>query len=271
MASAPTGEAVGEVCFNTAMTGYQEILTDPSYAGQIITFTFPHIGNVGVNDEDIETVNMAAASGVRGCVLKTDITEPVQLPRDAALRPVAEGARHHRHRRRRHAGADRADPRQGMPNAVIVHDRGGDFDSRPPRRGAKAWPGLVGMDLAKDVTTGQSYGWDETSWVWGKGYGRLETPTHHVVAVDYGIKRNILRLLADHGCRVTVVPATATRRRDSRPQAGRRLPLQRPRRSGRDRRVCRARDPRRHRLRARQPSASASATRCSASPSAARP
>ena len=192
------------------MTGYQEILTDPSYAGQIITFTFPHIGNVGVNDEDIETVNMAAASGVRGCVLKTDITEPSNYRAtrglDAWLR--ARGI----------IGIAGVDTRaltalvreKGSPNAVIAHARDGAFDRARLVAEARAWPGLVGMDLAKDVTTGQSYTWDQTSWQWGKGYGRQENPTRHVVAVDYGIKRNILRLLADHGCRVTVLPATAT-------------------------------------------------------------
>jgi carbamoyl-phosphate synthase small subunit len=205
-----TGEAVGEVCFNTAMTGYQEILTDPSYAGQIITFTFPHIGNVGVNDEDIETVNMAAASGVRGCVLKTDITEPssYRATRNLDAWLKARGI----------IGIAGIDTRAltslirtaGLPNAVIVHDRASAFDRAKLVAHAKAWPGLVGMDLAKEVTTGQTYTWDETSWQWGKGYGRQEAPTHHVVAVDYGIKRNILRLLADHGCHVTVVPATAT-------------------------------------------------------------
>ena len=204
------GMAVGEVCFNTAMTGYQEILTDPSYAGQIITFTFPHIGNVGVNDEDIETVNMAAASGVRGCVLKTDITDPsnYRATRNLDAWLKARGI----------IGLAGVDTRaltglirtNGSPNAVIAHDRSGDFDRTALTAEAKAWPGLIGMDLAKEVTTGQTYTWDETSWVWGKGYGRLEKPRHHVVAIDYGIKRNILRLLADHGCRVTVLPASAT-------------------------------------------------------------
>ena len=204
------GQAEGEICFNTAMTGYQEILTDPSYAGQIITFTFPHIGNVGVNDEDIETVNMAAASGVRGCVLKTDITEPSNYRAtrglDAWLR--ARGI----------IGIAGIDTRaltalvrdKGSPNAVIAHSRDGEFDRARLVAAARAWPGLVGMDLARDVTTGQTYTWDQTSWQWGKGYGRQENPTRHVVAVDYGIKRNILRLLADHGCRVTVLPANAT-------------------------------------------------------------
>jgi carbamoyl-phosphate synthase small subunit len=204
------GHAVGEVCFNTAMTGYEEILTDPSYAGQIITFTFPHIGNVGVNDEDIETVNMAAASGVRGCIIRTDISEPSNY---RATRNLDQWLK-----ARGIVGLAGIDTRaltalirsQGMPNAVIAHNRDGRFDLPALSAEAKAWPGLVGMDLAKDVTTGQTYTWDETSWVWGEGYGRLAEPVRHVVAVDYGIKRNILRLLADHGCRVTVVPATAT-------------------------------------------------------------
>ena len=204
------GSASGEVCFNTAMTGYQEILTDPSYAGQIITFTFPHIGNVGVNDEDIETVNLAAASGVRGCVVKTDITDPSNY----------RSTRHFDQwlKVRGIIGIAGIDTRaltalirtQGLANAVIIHKRDGEFDRDALLAEAKAWPGLEGMDLAKDITTGQTYTWDETSWQWGSGYGRLETPKHHVVAIDYGIKRNILRLLADHGCRVTVLPATAT-------------------------------------------------------------
>jgi carbamoyl-phosphate synthase small subunit len=205
-----TGSAVGEVCFNTAMTGYEEILTDPSYAGQIITFTFPHIGNVGVNDEDIETVNMAAASGVRGCVLKADITAPSNY---RATRPFDQWLK-----ARGIIGITGVDTRaltariraDGMPNAVIAHHPDGRFDRAALLAEARAWPGLVGMDLAKDVTTGQTYTWNETSWQWGTGYGRKEDATRHVVAVDYGIKRNILRLLVDHGCRVTVLPATAT-------------------------------------------------------------
>jgi carbamoyl-phosphate synthase small subunit len=204
------GRAVGEVCFNTAMTGYQEILTDPSYAGQIVTFTFPHIGNVGVNEEDIETVNLAAVSGVRGCVLRTDISDPSNYRAtrhfDAWLK--ARGI----------IGIAGVDTRAltarirtgGVPNAVIAHAPRGAFGRAALVEEAQAWPGLVGMDLAREVTTGQTYTWDETTWTWGKGYGRLERPRHHVVAVDYGTKRNILRLLADHGCRVTVVPATAS-------------------------------------------------------------
>ncbi len=204
------GQATGEVCFNTAMSGYQEILTDPSYAGQIITFTFPHIGNVGVNDEDIETVNMAAASGVRGCVLKTDITDPsnYRAARDLDAWLKTRGI----------VGISGIDTRaltslirtRGMPNAVITHRQDGAFDRDALVGEARAWPGLVGMDLAKEVTTAQSYTWDQTSWTWDRGYGHLTEPRHHVVAVDYGIKRNILRLLADHHCRVTVLPASAT-------------------------------------------------------------
>jgi len=204
------GSAVGEVCFNTAMTGYQEILTDPSYAGQIITFTFPHIGNVGTNDDDMETVNLAATSGVRGCVLKTDVTEPSSYRAtrhfDAWLKS------------RGIIGISGVDTRalttrireQGMPNAVIVHNPDGVFDRAAIQAEAKAWPGLVGMDLAAEVTTRQTYGWDQTTWAWGTGYGTRTDTKHRVVAIDYGIKRNILRLLADHGCQVTVLPATAT-------------------------------------------------------------
>ncbi|MCC6734590.1 MAG: glutamine-hydrolyzing carbamoyl-phosphate synthase small subunit [Bauldia sp.] len=205
-----TGTAVGEVCFNTAMTGYQEILTDPSYAGQIVTFTFPHIGNVGTNGDDIETVNMAGASGVRGCVLKADITDPSNYRAvrhlDAWLK--ARGI----------VGIAGVDTRAltarirdlGMPNAVVANDPGGAFDRAALKAEAAAWPGLVGMDLAKEVTQSQSYGWDETSWQWNAGFGRQENPEFHVVAVDYGTKRNILRLLAESGCRLTVLPATAT-------------------------------------------------------------
>ncbi len=204
------GIAVGEVCFNTAMSGYEEILTDPSYAGQIITFTFPHIGNVGANDEDIETVNMAGASGVRGCIIKADITDPSNYRAarhlDAWLK--ARGI----------IGLAGIDTRAltslirtgGMPNAVIANNPAGEFDLPALKAEAAAWPGLEGMDLAKEVTTTQSYNWDETAWRWGEGYGHLEEPRFHVVAIDYGAKRNILRRLAEVGCAVTVLPATAT-------------------------------------------------------------
>ncbi|MEZ0277854.1 glutamine-hydrolyzing carbamoyl-phosphate synthase small subunit [Methyloceanibacter sp.] len=204
-----TGIAVGEVCFNTAMTGYQEILTDPSYAGQIITFTFPHIGNVGTNDEDMESASLAAG-GVRGCVLRASITAPSNWRASQHLDVwlKAHGI----------IAITRIDTRaltalireNGMPNAAIAHDPDGRFEVEALKREAAAWPGMVGLDLAKDVTAGQSYGWNETEWRWGEGYGRQEAPRFHVVAIDYGLKRNILRDLASAGCRLTVVPATAT-------------------------------------------------------------
>jgi carbamoyl-phosphate synthase small subunit len=204
-----TGVAVGEVCFNTAMTGYQEILTDPSYAGQIITFTFPHIGNVGTNGEDMETASMAAA-GVRGCVLRAPITEPSNWRAAQSLDAWLKA--------RGIVAVTGIDTRalaalireKGMPNAVIAHAADGKFDLAALKREAAAWPGMVGLDLAKEVTSGQSYDWDETEWRWGEGYGRQEAPRFHVVAIDYGLKRNILRELASVGCRLTVVPATAT-------------------------------------------------------------
>ena len=265
------GHAAGEVCFNTAMTGYQEILTDPSYAGQIITFTFPHIGNVGTNDEDIETVNMAALSGVRGVVLKADITNPSNYRAAKKLDAWLKA--------RNIIGIAGIDTRaltarireNGMPNGVIAHAPDGQFDEASMQAELKAFPGLEGLDLAKEVTTAQTYNWDETSWDWDKGYGTLADPQFHIVAVDFGAKRNILRRLADQGARVTVVPATATRRGHPRAQARRHLPRQRPGRSGRDRQICRAGDQEAHRQPACRSSASASATSFSASPSAARP
>jgi carbamoyl-phosphate synthase small subunit len=204
------GHAVGEVCFNTAMTGYEEILTDPSYAGQIITFTFPHIGNVGTNEEDIETVSMAATPGARGIVLHAAITRPSNYRATRHLDQwlAARGV----------IGLSGIDTRaltslirqNGMPNAVIAHAPDGKFNLDLLRKEAREWPGLVGMDLVPMVTSGQRFTWDETPWVWGKGYGRLENPSFHVVAIDYGIKRNILRLLAANDCKVTVVPANTS-------------------------------------------------------------
>src|SRR5438132_1855596 len=204
----PTGHAVGEVCFNTAMTGYEEILTDPSYAGQIITFTFPHIGNVGTNEQDIETVNLAATPGARGVILRTAITEPSSY---RATRHLDQWLKS-----RGIIGLCGIDTRaltgrireKGMPNAVIAHEPSGKFELDALKLEARQWPGLVGMDLVPMVTSGQRFTWDETPWVWGQGYGRQSTPEFHVVAIDYGIKRNILRLLAANGCKVTVVPAT---------------------------------------------------------------
>jgi carbamoyl-phosphate synthase small subunit len=188
------------------MTGYQEIMTDPSYAGQIITFTFPHIGNVGTNPEDIETLTPAA----RGLVVRVDITEPANWRasehfdrwlKSHGLVGVAGVDTRKLTRRIRDGGA---------PSGAVVHAPEGKIDYGAALEAARAWPGLEGMDLAKEVSCRQMYRWDETRWNWGEGYGRLENPRFHVVAVDYGAKRNILRLLASHGCRVTVVPATAT-------------------------------------------------------------
>ncbi len=204
------GAADGEVCFNTAMTGYEEILTDPSYAGQIVTFTFPHIGNVGVNDEDIETVNMAASSGVRGCIVQAPITDPSNF----------RASRHFDQwlKARNIVGMCGLDTRaltalireKGMPNAVIAHAPDGTFDVAALKQRAAAIPSIDGMDLVPGVTTAQTYSWDETTWTLDAGYGRQANPTRKVVAIDYGVKRNILRLLADAGCAVTVVPATAS-------------------------------------------------------------
>src|ERR1700722_11187108 len=202
-----TGHAVGEVCFNTAMTGYEEILTDPSYAGQIITFTFPHIGNVGTNEEDIETVNLAATPGARGVILHSAITDPsnYRATRDLDSWLKSRGV----------IGLAGIDTRaltalireKGMPNAVIAHEPSGRFDLEALKREAREWPGLVGMDLVPMVTTGQRFTWQETPWSWGEGYGHRNGANFHVVAIDYGIKRNILRQLAGNGCKVTVVPA----------------------------------------------------------------
>jgi len=200
------GTAAGEVCFNTSMTGYQEIMTDPSYAGQIINFTFPHIGNVGTNPEDVETVTPAA----RGCILRADITEPANWRSvqhfDAWLKsfdlPGMAGVDTRRLTRRLRDG--------GALNAVLMHAPDGKFPVADLLDSAAAWPGLEGMDLAKEVTCRQTYSWDETEWTIENGYGRQTAPKRHVVAIDFGAKRNILRCLANAGCKVTVVPATAS-------------------------------------------------------------
>ncbi len=202
-----TGHAVGEVCFNTAMTGYEEILTDPSYAGQIITFTFPHIGNVGTNEDDIETVNLAATPGARGIILHSAITAPSNYRATRGLDQWLKS--------RGVIGLGGIDTRaltglireRGMPNAVIAHQPSGRFDIEALKAEAKAWPGLVGMDLVPMVTTGQRFTWQETPWQWDGGYGELRDAEFHVVAIDYGIKRNILRQLAGNSCKITVVPA----------------------------------------------------------------
>jgi carbamoyl-phosphate synthase small subunit len=205
-----TGSALGEVCFNTAMTGYQEILTDPSYAAQIIAFTFPHIGNVGTTAEDVEASSPAASVAARGAVFRTPPTAPsnyrAQLDLDAWLA------------RRGVIGLSGIDTRaltrfireRGMPNAVIAHDPAGHFDIAKLAQQAAAWSGLVGLDLAKDVTTAQSYTVEETRWRWNEGVTPLVKPIFDVVVFDYGVKRNILRALGDVGARTHVLPANAT-------------------------------------------------------------
>ena len=203
-----TGSAVGEVCFNTAMTGYEEILTDPSYAAQIVTFTFPHIGIVGVNDEDIEVVNAAASTAAVGAIMRADLSEPSNFRAHGRLDAWL--------RTRGIIGLTGVDTRAltsfirnaGMPNAVIAHSPDGAFDLDALRAQARAWPGIDGMDLVPSVGATQRYDWDETSWTLEGGYGKRRETRFHVVAVDYGVKRNILRLLNDSGCKVTVVPAT---------------------------------------------------------------
>ena len=201
-----TGQAEAELCFNTAMTGYQEIMTDPSYAGQIVTFTFPHIGNTGVTPEDDETAEPVAA----GMVVKWDPTEPSnwRATQDLASWLAAKG-------RIGIGGVDtrrltRAIRQQGAPHVAISHDPDGNFDVEALVKAARGFKGLVGLDLAKDVTCAQSYHWDEMRWAWPEGYARQEAPRHKVVAIDYGAKRNILRCLASTGCDVIVLPANAT-------------------------------------------------------------
>ncbi len=201
-----TGTCEAELCFNTAMTGYQEIMTDPSYAGQVVTFTFPHVGNVGVNPDDDETADPVAA----GMVVKWDPTAPSSW---RAAEPL--GGWLERRGRIGIGGVDtrrltRAIRRQGAPHVALAHDPAGDFDIAALVARARAFPGLEGLDLAKDVTCAQSYRWDEMRWAWPQGYARQTQARHRVVAIDYGAKRNILRCLASAGCDVTVLPATAT-------------------------------------------------------------
>ena len=200
------GQAVGEVCFNTAMTGYQEVMTDPSYAGQIINFTFPHIGNVGTNPEDVEALKPHAL----GAIVRQDVTDPSNFRStqhfDAWMKSNGR------------IGISGVDTRAltrlirvaGAPNAVIAHSASGNFDVPAMLARAKAWAGLEGMDLAKDVTTLQTYGWDQGLWKLGAGYLAPAKGRKKVVAIDYGIKHNILRNLVDVGCDLTIVTATAT-------------------------------------------------------------
>ncbi|MDX2234459.1 MAG: glutamine-hydrolyzing carbamoyl-phosphate synthase small subunit [Hyphomonadaceae bacterium] len=204
------GAAVGEVCFNTAMTGYQEVLTDPSYAAQIVAFTFPHVGNVGSNVEDVETSSPAAAAAARGAIFRAPPTAPSNYRSD---QPFAEWLA-----RRGIVGLSGIDTRAltrrirelGMPNGVIAHDPAGRFDFEGLRAQAKAWGGLEGLDLAVGVTTAQSYTVAERRWRWSDGVTPVAAPEFDVVVFDYGVKRNILRGLGDIGARCHVLPANAT-------------------------------------------------------------
>jgi carbamoyl-phosphate synthase small subunit len=201
-----TTTAVGEVCFNTAMTGYQEILADPSYAGQIVAFTFPHIGIVGANDEDIESITPA----VRGLIVRAHAENPSNYRAAFTLDRWLK--------RHNIPGLSGIDTRRltariresGMPHGVIAHDAGGRFDLAGLRAQAKDFPGLEGLDLAKEVSCRQMFTWDQTPWRWNEGYGRQENPSWRAVVVDYGVKRNILRLLAGSGAEIIVVPASST-------------------------------------------------------------
>ncbi|GGC08629.1 carbamoyl-phosphate synthase small chain [Marivita lacus] len=201
-----TGTSVAELCFNTAMTGYQEIMTDPSYAGQIVTFTFPHIGNVGVNPDDDETGDPVA----EGMVVKWMPTQ------SSSWRAVQELSGWLSARGRIAIGGidtrrlTRAIRQLGAPHVALEHNPEGVFDLAALVEKARAFPGLEGLDLAKDVTCVQSYRWDEMRWAWPEGYVRQTAPKYKVVAIDYGAKRNILRCLASAGCDVTVLPASAT-------------------------------------------------------------
>lgn len=204
------GAVEAEVCFNTAITGYQEILTDPSYAGQIVTFTFPHIGNVGANGEDVETLDMERSAGVAGAIFKLPITEPSNYRADGGLDQWLKA--------RNIIALCDVDTRaltalireSGLANAVIAHNPEGEFDIEELKRRAAEWPGLEGMDLAPVVTSKAQEEWSEKPWVWNEGYDQNQAHAYHVVAMDFGVKRNILRLFSGLDCRVTVVPANTT-------------------------------------------------------------
>ena len=204
------GPALGEVVFNTAMTGYQEILTDPSYMSQILAFTFPHVGNTGVNVEDVEQIGGGAETSARGAIFRDMPTDPANWRADDGFDAWMK--------RRGVVGLAGVDTRaltarirdSGAPHAVIAHDPEGRFDLDALVAQAKAWSGLVGLDLAKDATTLQSFDWDEGLWDWPEGYPRVDARERSVVVVDYGVKRNILRALASTGAKITVVPATTT-------------------------------------------------------------
>lgn len=202
-----TGSALGEVVFNTAMTGYQEILTDPSYMSQILAFTFPHVGNVGTNVEDIEQIGGGSDQSARGAIFRDLPTDPANWRADSSFDDWMK--------RRGVVGLSGVDTRaltalirdNGAPHAVIAHDPNGNFDLEALVAQAKAWTGLVGLDLAKPASTLQAFEWNEGLWDWPEGHPRVDAADKSVVVVDYGVKRNILRALASTGAKITVVPA----------------------------------------------------------------
>ncbi len=205
------GEAVGEVCFNTAMTGYQEILTDPSYMAQIVAFTFPHMGNVGTNVEDLEQMSGGAATAARGAIFRDVPTPPANWRADSDLDGWMK--------RRGVVGLAGIDTRaltlaireKGMPNGVIAHAPDGKFDLPALKAKAREWGGIEGLDLAKDASCLQPFVFEEGLYSWPEGYAKpAATPKYEVVVMDYGVKRNILRSLVSIGARVTVVPASTS-------------------------------------------------------------
>ena len=202
-----TGDAIGEVCFNTAMTGYQEILTDPSYTDQIICFTFPHIGNTGTTVEDEEASTDKAQSAARGAIFKAPITPASNWRSESELGDWLT--------QRNIIGLSGVDTRaltafirdNGMPNGVIAHAPDGKFDIEALTAKARGWNGLVGSDLVPSVGAETGFDWTEARWVWPEGFENKEG-IKSVVVIDYGVKRNILRNLVTAGMKVTVVPAT---------------------------------------------------------------
>ncbi|RZJ01261.1 MAG: carbamoyl-phosphate synthase small subunit [Brevundimonas sp.] len=205
-----TGSALGEVVFNTAMTGYQEILTDPSYMSQILAFTFPHVGNTGTNVEDLEQIGGGSDTSARGAIFRDVPTDPANWRADSSFDDWMK--------RRGVVGLAGVDTRAltalirdgGAPHAVIAHSPTGEFDLDALVAQAKAWTGLVGLDLAKPASTLQAFEWDEGLWDWPEGHPRVDASNRSVVVIDYGVKRNILRALASTGAKITVVPATTT-------------------------------------------------------------
>ena len=205
-----TGSVEAEVCFNTAITGYQEILTDPSYQGQIVTFTFPHIGNVGTNGEDIEMLDGGRRTGAAGAIFREPITAPSSYRSGGGLEEwlKANGI----------VALCDIDTRAltahiretGLAKAVIAHDPDGEFDIDDLKQRAAAWTGLDGLDLVPDVTSKGQNDWKQRGWAWNEGYGDNQQTRHHVVAIDFGVKRNILRLFAGLDCKVTIVPSTTS-------------------------------------------------------------